>query len=171
MEPTSPAPVLVVALDFSEIGDHALAEALLWLSERPSALAHVVHVAAGYGPMLRLDLADDVKTVSQEELEQFLSEHVRTRAAAFAAQRGTPATDRLRTHVRVGVPSDEIVAFAAEQEADLVVVGTHRRHGVTRLLLGSVAEAVVRKAGCKVLVVRPKDYAPKPEAEGGESSA
>jgi nucleotide-binding universal stress UspA family protein len=170
MTATSPSPVLLVALDFSETGNHALNEALLWLSERPNAVAHVVHVAAAYGPMLRLDLADDVKTVSQEELEQFLSEHVQARVAAFASQHGALAGDRVRTHVRVGVPSDEIVAFAAELEADVVVVGTHRRHGVARLLLGSVAEAVVRKAGCKVLVVRPKDYPPEAPEDEREST-
>jgi nucleotide-binding universal stress UspA family protein len=172
MTDTSPGPIVVVGIDFSEIGDRALDEALLWLAERPSGVVHVVHVAAGYGPMLRLELADDVKTVSREELEVFLADEVRQRVSAFTQRTSgvTIADGRVVTHVRVGVPSDEMVALGAELQADLIVVGTHGRRGVTRLLLGSVAEAIVRKAGCTVLVVRPKDYPPSP-TEGAEDQA
>ncbi len=53
-----------------------------------------------------------------------------------------------------GSPPEEIVRFAREFGCDLIVVGTHGRSGLGRLALGSVAEAVVRTAGCPVLVVR-----------------
>jgi len=54
----------------------------------------------------------------------------------------------------VGVPADVIVAEAEAEQADLVVVGTQGRTGLSHLLLGSVAEAVIRKAPCPVLAVK-----------------
>jgi nucleotide-binding universal stress UspA family protein len=54
----------------------------------------------------------------------------------------------------VGSPAKEILREAAEWEADVVVIGTHGRTGVKRLVLGSVAEAVVRRCPCPVLTVR-----------------
>jgi nucleotide-binding universal stress UspA family protein len=54
-----------------------------------------------------------------------------------------------------GVPAHAICAYAQRVRADLIVMGTHGRTGVRRLLLGSVAEQVLHKAGCPVLVVPP----------------
>ena len=59
--------------------------------------------------------------------------------------------------MRVGLPAEEIVRFALDHSADLVVMGTHGREGIDRLLLGSVAETVVRKAPCPVLTVHHPD--------------
>jgi universal stress protein A len=56
----------------------------------------------------------------------------------------------------VGKPAAEIVNAAKEWPADVIVIGSHGRAGVTRVLLGSVAEAVMRHAPCPVLVVRPE---------------
>jgi nucleotide-binding universal stress UspA family protein len=56
----------------------------------------------------------------------------------------------------VGDPSIEIVKAAREWPADLIVIGSHGRQGVSRMLLGSVAEAVTRHAPCPVLVIRAK---------------
>lgn len=61
---------------------------------------------------------------------------------------------RARRKVVVGVPADVIVAEAEAEQADLVVVGTQGRTGLSHLLLGSVAEAVIRKAPCPVLAVK-----------------
>ena len=57
--------------------------------------------------------------------------------------------------VRNGPPAEEIVRYAREMEADLIVLGTHGRTGIAHALLGSVAERVVRKAPCPVMTVRP----------------
>ncbi|HSE93925.1 MAG TPA: universal stress protein [Methylomirabilota bacterium] len=59
-----------------------------------------------------------------------------------------------RVLVRVGVPHREILALAAYERADLLVVGTHGRGGVERALIGSVADRVIRLAPCPVLSVR-----------------
>ncbi len=64
----------------------------------------------------------------------------------------------VQTIVRTGAPAAEIVRFAAERKADLVVVGTRGRTGLERAVLGSVAEAVVRHAPCAVLVARTQDW-------------
>lgn len=59
-----------------------------------------------------------------------------------------------------GDAGDGIVAAAAAEGADLIVVGTHGRSTVGRFLLGSVSDHVVHRAGCPVLVVRPSDDDP-----------
>jgi nucleotide-binding universal stress UspA family protein len=64
-----------------------------------------------------------------------------------------------RPAVRVAPdPAVSIVDYAKEIHADLIVIGTHGRTGVSRLLMGSVAEHVVRTAPCPVLVVRPAEH-------------
>jgi universal stress protein A len=57
-------------------------------------------------------------------------------------------------HLAIGPPADEIVRLAEELQADLIVVGTHGRQGFSRLLTGSVAELVLRRAQCPVLAVK-----------------
>jgi universal stress protein A len=63
--------------------------------------------------------------------------------------------DRIHCVTRVGHPFVEIVNYAAEHAIDLIVMGTHGRGPVAHMLLGSVAERVVRRAPCPVLTVRP----------------
>jgi universal stress protein A len=65
-------------------------------------------------------------------------------------RRGIDASRRVQT----GVPFEQIVKVAEEERADLIVMGTHGRTGLDHLLLGSVAERVVRLAPCPVLTVR-----------------
>ncbi len=57
-----------------------------------------------------------------------------------------------------GAPFVEIIRYAKEQEIDLIVIGTHGRTGLAHMMLGSVAEKVVRKAPCPVLTVRPDQH-------------
>lgn len=66
---------------------------------------------------------------------------------------------RCRGVVRAGVPAAEILTVAAEEDVGLVVMGTHGRRGMRHLLLGSVAEHVVRAARCPVLTTRPQERA------------
>ena len=65
-------------------------------------------------------------------------------------QRGIKARWRLQ----VGVPFEAIVRVAEEEQAGMIVMGTHGRSGLNRVLLGSVAERVIRLAPCPVLTVR-----------------
>lgn len=63
----------------------------------------------------------------------------------------------VQTRMLEGGPSNEIVAFATEEGCDLIVMGTHGRGGIDRLLLGSVAERVVRSSPVPVLTVRVRE--------------
>ena len=73
------------------------------------------------------------------------------RAQALAAQ-GVP-TRGIR---RSGLPHDEIVKLATEEKAGFIVLGTHGYGGISRVMLGSVADKVIRTAPCPVVTVRPK---------------
>jgi nucleotide-binding universal stress UspA family protein len=85
----------------------------------------------------------DTWTIIQKEAEDTLA-RIRTKAEGV----------NLETVVLEGKPTAEIVRFASENEIDLIVIGTQGKRGFERLLLGSVAEHVVRSAPCKVLVVK-----------------
>ena len=88
------------------------------------------------------------RTLSGELLlvERALAERV-----GAAARRGLTA----RSLIKTGVATEGIVDAAAESHADLIVIGTHGRTGLTRLVVGSVAERVVRLAPCAVLTIKP----------------
>jgi nucleotide-binding universal stress UspA family protein len=61
----------------------------------------------------------------------------------------------------MGVAADDIVRLADEEKADLIVIGTHGRTGLMRVLMGSVAESVMRYAKCPVLTVKQANHAPE----------
>lgn len=79
----------------------------------------------------------------------------RQAAAQRLVERGRPAGIDVSFLVWTGDPGESIVSAAASEDADLVVVGTHGRGKIGRLLVGSVSEYVMRNAPCPVLVVRP----------------
>jgi hypothetical protein len=68
-------------------------------------------------------------------------------------------------HLRTGDPAREIVQLASDVAADLIVVGTHGRTGMMKLLLGSVAQTVLTNAACPVLVVKPRGLPEWPAIE------
>lgn len=70
------------------------------------------------------------------------------------ARRFDPAKAKVRTRVTFGLPETQIVQAAIAENADLVAMATHGRTGLARILLGSVAEAVLRASPCPVMIVR-----------------
>ena len=86
-------------------------------------------------------IRDEMRASVTEQLERIAKEH-------------TPDSVQAATAVREGSPFIEIMALAEEQKADLIVIATHGHTGLKHVLLGSVAEKVVRKAPCPVLTVR-----------------
>lgn len=134
---------LLVALDFSTAGEGALRRAIALARGKPSEL-HVVTVV-------------DRAARSSEALTN-LRELVRSELARLPEQGDTAGIQRVVTHLLTGSPAKEIVWLAARIEADLIVVGTHERSGVQRLVVGSVAEKVLHTAGCPVLIDRPKHH-------------
>ena len=145
----------VVGIDFSDPSNEALDQALVVTGLREGDV-HVVHVDPEMPPDLSL-LGPIASPTSAKELLELVRRRVIERMAALQA-RGTLAVKRVVIHVRRGSVADEIVQLAADFDADLVVVGSHGRRGIARLLLGSVAERVSHLARCPVWIVRPKAH-------------
>jgi len=144
--------VLVAGVDFSEYGDAALREACELAMLQVGATLNVVHVVS-----MRAAIGqDDVLLRSPpdiDHLDRTLTEHVSSTLSALG--HGAPP---VVTHLRAGDPAREIAQLAVDLDADAIVVGTHGRRGIARLVLGSVAERVLRYATCPVLVVCPKRH-------------
>lgn len=141
---------ILVPTDFSETADAALAYAKS-LAGRIGASVHLLYVftdpygSAAYGPEVYVPLPPEVRERAIADARARLAERLDADQEVYF--RGT------RTVV-AGAAAKEIVQFAADQGIDLIVMGTHGRRGVVHLLLGSVAELVVRTARCPVLTVR-----------------
>jgi nucleotide-binding universal stress UspA family protein len=74
------------------------------------------------------------------------------------ADAGTEVGVAVDPRIAEGTPVEQIVRLAKEVSADLIIMGTHGRTGISRVFLGSVAERVVRRAPCPVLTVRSKEH-------------
>jgi nucleotide-binding universal stress UspA family protein len=90
--------------------------------------------------------------VTWENMYQLLKEE--GEEAVGRVKAAAPAGVEVETHVLEGNPALEITKFAKDNDCDLIVVGTLGKSGIDRILLGSVAEKVVRIAPCPVLVIR-----------------
>jgi nucleotide-binding universal stress UspA family protein len=147
---------IVVGVDYSEGSELALERAFELAASKPAAKLHVVSVLTLYRPE---GTAKNELVPTLTEAGDLLRSFVSKKATAFASQHAGGELGFLRTvtaHLRTDSPTIEIAQLASDVESDLVVVGTHGRRGVSRLVLGSVAEATVRLAPCPVLVVRQK---------------
>ena len=143
--------------DFSLASDAALphAEALAKQSDAKLLIVHVEEPPLAYGGG---ELYYGLPEPSSERILKMLED-------VKPADPQVPFTHRLT----MGDPAGEIVRIAGEEAAEMIVLGTHGRTGVTRLLMGSVAEAIVRRAPCPVLVYREtaeKLVGKKPAAAG-----
>jgi nucleotide-binding universal stress UspA family protein len=128
--------------DFSAAADQALHVALT-LARDHGAKVVLLSVPPPIPPVEGYVPDQDVEQLSREAAErlQVLADGI--------------SSVPVETRVMVGAPGAAIVAAAKEYQADLIVMGTHGRTGLTRLLLGSVAEHVLRHAACPVLTVKP----------------
>ncbi len=140
---------ICVPTDFSEHADHALAYGLS-IASRYGCEVHVLHVAEDAEDMAAAKaLAESTSPVFVTDfLEKLEAE---AEAAELEAKLGEVGIVRA---FRAGSPADEICRYVDQQGIDLVVIGTHGRTGLERLMMGSVAESLVRKCPCPVLSVR-----------------
>lgn len=134
---------ILVAVDFSETSDHAFDYAVS-LSRVFSAEIRALHILDD--PMLYTGTTDQsfrdaYERVVEGNMERLIQRH------------GCEGV-RVETAMKSGAVFLEIIRQAREWNADLIVIGTHGHGPAKNLLLGSVAEKVVRKAGCPVLTVR-----------------
>lgn len=158
---------ILVPTDFSETADKALAYAKE-LASKLGASLHLVHVysdpyaVAACAPEVYAPVPAEVRQRALEEVRERLFERLDAdEEQRFRGSRGV---------VR-GLVAPQIVDYAVTQDIDLIVMGTHGRRGVAHLLLGSVAEHVVRTAGCPVLTIRAEHADVEERAEASPETA
>ena len=144
-----PKKCVVVPIDFSNSSLSAIQTALELAKE--AVAVHVVHVIM---PAQDRDLVEEWSPRQAGETwdgaaRVYLAQYLRNHAI-------TGVTEA----VCLGDPGFAVTDYAREHAADLIVIPSHGYHGIKRLLLGSVAERVIRYAGCPVLVLRRPDGEP-----------
>jgi nucleotide-binding universal stress UspA family protein len=142
--------LILVPIDFSSHAEAVLAWASHLAEEHQSriVLLHVYHLPVEFQQLEGAYLPPDFWSTVKNEAEQTLTryaEQLRGRKLEVEAV------------VREGYPASVIVEEAAARSADLIVIGTRGLSGLKHLLLGSIAERVVQKAGCAVLTVKPRE--------------
>lgn len=148
---------VIVGSDFSALGDRALLEGLRLCALYPHAELHVITVAAEAHAQVRLP-GSALQARPKAEAQQIALAHVAQQSERYFAERPCPSLEKIAVYVAVGDPAERIVALAYAVDADVIVLGTHGRQGLDRLVLGSVADEVVRRAPCGVFVLRPRDF-------------
>jgi universal stress protein A len=139
---------ILVPTDFSATSDVALDYAIA-MAKRFGASLQVLHVVDD--PFVGGAVGSEVYITNVPAMRVHLVDEAASKLVRLLPQCGRVAA---RTEVRVGKPADVIRDVAEEHGVDLIVMGTHGRTGMAHLLLGSVAEKIVREAPCPVLTVR-----------------
>lgn len=137
-----PKKCVVIPYDFSEQSAQAIEIARELVADQTNV--HVIHVLQTItvsDPGMVWDVVDNDARKRDAERE-------------FRKRFATSPLQKSDLHICFGDPGQEIAAFAERLKADLIVMPSHGRSGLTRLLIGSVAERVVRLAHCPVLVLR-----------------
>ncbi|WP_226004992.1 universal stress protein [Natrinema salinisoli] len=136
---------ILVAYDGSEPAQKAVEHAFTTYPDEEIVLLRVIEAAdgsTGAGIMAAQEWLRD----REEEISTELPEEI-------AAIISDPDRD-FRTETAVGKPAREIVRFAEDNDIDHVIIGSHGRSGLSRILLGSVAETIVRRSPVPVTVMR-----------------
>jgi nucleotide-binding universal stress UspA family protein len=135
---------ILVPTDFSPQADAALAEARALAAEFGATL-HVLHIFENVFLRAVVGNPRDLEAAAQRQLDERLTPEDLRRGAVAALE----TSDE---------PAKEIVQYARETGIDLIVMGTHGRTGLPHVLLGSIAEHVVRTAPCPVLTLRNRTH-------------
>ncbi|MCA8985625.1 MAG: universal stress protein [Planctomycetaceae bacterium] len=146
---------ILLATDFSECSNHAREFACQIASQFKAELhlLYVIHDMAVEVPDFGMGLAFPgyLENVTGVKRELSMKAHEK-----LEAELSEPWVEQLQVvhSVRFGIPATKIVEYAQEHEIDLIVIGTHGRVGIPHVLLGSVAERVIKHAPCPVTTVR-----------------
>jgi nucleotide-binding universal stress UspA family protein len=143
--PALPTTILA-AIDYSDTASLVVQHTADMARQARAAEVHFLHVHPLHARATLRDAEED--DARRAEFQEWLT--ARLQGADSPGEKV-----KIVAHEAGGNPADVIVEMASDLLASVVIVGTHGRKGVARMLLGSVAEAVVRNAGCAVLVVRP----------------
>lgn len=136
---------ILVPMDGSPMAKRALEHALSMHPEGQFTVLYVIDYLEESYSARALVGTEKLKERAEERADTLFDE-----AAAIAADHGT----EIETQTVVGDPAREIVSFAEEADVDQIVIGSHGRSPMSRILLGSVAEQVTRRAPVPVTVVR-----------------
>ncbi|MCP3668446.1 MAG: universal stress protein [Gammaproteobacteria bacterium] len=136
---------ILLAADFSKENSIVVNRAIEMARQNDAKLS-LIHVVEYVGTLYTgeiplpddLDLEKQLLEQAEDKLKKLASEHQLTESKCF---------------VELGMPKQEIIRIAKEQQVDLIIIGSHGRHGL-QLLLGSTANAVLHAAMCDVLAVR-----------------
>jgi nucleotide-binding universal stress UspA family protein len=134
--------------DFSVTTSHTAAFAAD-LARKYGAKVYILHViydiardSGWYAAPVQMDsVYDDIKNSAREEMERVFSETFR----------GDIEVERV---IQIGIPHSDILKFSEEKSIDLIVIGSHGRKRLDRVLFGSTVQRVLRRARCHVLTVR-----------------
>ena len=133
---------VLIPVDFDELSYSAIAPAKEFVGAETALM--LIHVLT---PLHPADPAAMWNTLDDEQRKQKVEE--------FLAQKlGEMGYKKVKIQIAIGDPSTEIIDYAKEISADLIVLPSHGRKGISRFLLGSVTERVVRLSPCPVLVLK-----------------
>lgn len=140
---------ILVPTDNSENSREAFRYAI-GLAEKFQSKIHVLYVIDrgylehGYDPRVLDDLEEHLFEEKTKETKEFINKNTKNKEGLH-----------IEMSIKSGNPFVEIITTAREKEADLIVMGTHGRTGLSHVLMGSVTKKVVRKAPCPVLTIKP----------------
>lgn len=144
---------ILVCTDFSEAGDHAISHAFRMAADHSAEviLCHIIEPVIVPNPLYAQYypgelMSPDVLARAEADAKAALEER--------APKEGAFASVPRRIVLGRGTPAEELIRLSEELQVDLLVIATHGHTGLKHLLLGSVAERVVRHVKCPVLVVR-----------------
>ncbi len=144
---------ILCPVDFSDNADHAARYAVA-LAETYNSELILLHVIAPPIAALPGDhLVPDMMQANIESVAESSRERIEEKIGEITSK-GISVTSRVIN----GLPFIEIIRLAKDWPADIIVMGTHGRTGLQHLLIGSVAERVVRKAPCPVLTIKHPEH-------------
>lgn len=133
---------VLIPIDFSDLSYQAIGPAKEYVEDLSSL--KLIHVLS---PLHPADPAAMWDTLSDDDRKQKVREFLHDKLSEIGYE-------GVQVAVAIGDPTTEIVDYAKETEADLIVMPSHGRTGVSRFLMGSVAERVVRLSPCPVLILK-----------------
>ena len=145
---------ILVPTDFSDFSRPAMQYGCA-IAARFSAELHLLHVVPDPAMLVPEAAAFSVETM-QAQSESLVKDAQATLHAL--PPDGWENEKPIVREVRVGAAFMEIIDYAREHSIDLIVIGTHGRSGLMHILMGSVAERIVRKSPCPVLTVKPEGH-------------
>lgn len=140
---------ILCPVDFSQFTQDVINYAVD-LAKKYDAELHVMHVVPNmtyFTPYESFLTPENLVAV-----EKNIQDEVENNFAKLLKNETVPT----RTIIRTGVPFVEIIDYAKSESIDLIVMGTHGHSGIEHILIGNVAEKVVRKSPCPVMTIRPK---------------